>query len=76
MKTQSIAIDCLRRGEERVVGEISYTYPHWTVHNCPGHWELTGDPETGDLVWKSGQMWPEEAQIIDFIDRLNSLNNT
>lgn len=72
LKTQSIAIDCMRRGDERVVGEISYTYPHWTVHNCLGHWELTGDPEPEDLVWKTGQMWPEEAQIIDFLERLNS----
>jgi glutathione synthase/RimK-type ligase-like ATP-grasp enzyme len=72
LKTQSIAIDCLRRGEEWVVGEISYTYPHFTVHSCPGHWELTGDSEPNDLQWKAGQMWPEEAQISDFLDRLNS----
>ena len=72
LKTQSIAIDCLRRGEERVVGEISYTSPHWTVHKCPGHWELAEASE--DLIWKAGQMWPEEAQIADFLDRLYSTN--
>jgi glutathione synthase/RimK-type ligase-like ATP-grasp enzyme len=72
LKTQSIAIDCLRRGEERVVGEISYTYPHWTVHQCPGHWEFTGEPFPHDLIWKVGRMWPEEAQVSDFICRLKA----
>jgi glutathione synthase/RimK-type ligase-like ATP-grasp enzyme len=72
LKTQSIAVDCLRRGDERVVGEISYTYPHFTVHNCPGHWEITGDAEPNDLTWKSGQMWPEEAQVSDFLKRLDT----
>jgi glutathione synthase/RimK-type ligase-like ATP-grasp enzyme len=72
LKTQSVAIDCLRRGEERVVGEISYTYPHWTVHQCPGHWECENGSQPLNLTWKSGQMWPEEAQIEDFIKRLNS----
>lgn len=72
LKTQSIAIDVMRRGEERVVGEMSYTYPHRTVHSCPGHWELTGDAQPHDLKWVSGQMWPEEAQIADFLDRLHS----
>jgi glutathione synthase/RimK-type ligase-like ATP-grasp enzyme len=72
LKTQSVAIDCLRRREERVVGEISYTFPHFTVHRCLGHWELTGDSEPYDLQWKTGQMWPEEAQVADFLDRLQS----
>ncbi len=71
LKTQSIAIDCLTKGEERFVGEISYTYVSWMVHECPGHWELKGDPQTGDLIWYEGQMWPEEAQITDFLERLH-----
>jgi glutathione synthase/RimK-type ligase-like ATP-grasp enzyme len=73
LNTQSVAIDCLRRGEERVVGEISYTYPHWTIHQCPGHWEIINDSQPNELIWKSGQMWPEEAQITDFINRLNAI---
>jgi glutathione synthase/RimK-type ligase-like ATP-grasp enzyme len=72
LKTQSIAIDCLLRGKEHVVGEISYTYPHWTVHQCPGHWKLKKESKSQEFEWNSGQMWPEEAQVIDFIGRLNS----
>jgi glutathione synthase/RimK-type ligase-like ATP-grasp enzyme len=70
LKTQSIAIDILRRGEERVVGEISFTYPPWNILKSPGHWELNGNSEGNNLIWKSGQMRPEEAQIVDFLDRI------
>ena len=63
--TQSLAFDILRRGKELVISEISYTYVSWAVHNCPGHWELEED----ELAWKAGQMWPEEAQIQDFVKR-------
>lgn len=71
LKTQSIAIDCLRKDDKWVVVEMSYTFPHFITHDCPGHWELQGDPDTGELIWRDGQMWPEEAQIIDFLKRLN-----
>jgi len=70
LKTQSCAIDGLYDGKEPVVGEISYTYVSWAIHDCPGHWELDGLPQTGNLVWKEGRMWPEEAQIQDFLERL------
>ncbi len=72
LRTQSCAIDGLFRGSECVVGEISYTYATWAVHACPGHWELEGIPETGSLHWVPGKMWPEEAQIQDFLMRLNA----
>lgn len=72
LKTQSIAIDCLRKSEEWIVVEMSYTFPHFITHDCPGHWELQEDPDTGELIWQDGQMWPEEAQIIDFLKRLNA----
>ena len=71
LKTQSIAIDCLRKDDKWVVVEMSYTFPHFITHDCPGHWELQGDPDTGELIWLDGQMWPEEAQIVDFLKRLN-----
>lgn len=70
LSTQSIAIDGLRRGKESVIGEISYTYASWAVHECAGHWRLEGGPTDGDLVWQAGQMWPEEAQLADFRKRL------
>lgn len=76
LNTQSIAIDGLRRGEDRVVGEISYTYVSWVVHECPGHWRLVGSPMTGELMWQEGQMWPEEAQVQDFLHRLEGRDYT
>jgi hypothetical protein len=65
---QSVAIDGLRRGEDRVVGEITYAYVSWMVQSCPGHWERAG----GEPVWVEGRMWPEEAQAEDFMERLRS----
>ena len=70
LKTQSVAIDGLRRGDERVVGEISYTYLGWAVHDCPGHWELDGEPATGELRWVDGPMHPAEAIFEDFSGKL------
>jgi hypothetical protein len=37
------------------------------IHKCPGHWEPNAD---GALRWISGEMWPEEAQALDFAARL------
>lgn len=70
--TQSVAIDGLYRGNECMTTEISYSYVSWMVHECPGHWELEGDAESGRLIWKTGQMWPEDAIMEDFIARLKS----
>lgn len=64
--SQSVAIDFLRRDLNPVVAEVSYTYASWGVHNCPGHWDA-------ELRWHEGSMWPEEAQIEDFICRLRML---
>lgn len=60
LQAQSCAIDGLYRDGEPVVGEVSYTYASWAVHECPGHWD-------NDLNWHEGRMWPEEAQIEDYI---------
>ncbi len=68
---QSCAIDGLYRRDEVVVGEISYTYVSSAVYDCPGHWRLVGNPGHGDLVWQAGSMWPEEAQIEEFLARLD-----
>jgi hypothetical protein len=64
LNTQSCAIDGLWSGKQPVVGEISYTYASWAVHDCPGYWDT-------NMVWHEGHMWPEEAQIQDFVERLN-----
>jgi hypothetical protein len=65
--TQSVAIDGLYREGEPVVGEISYTYASWAVRDCPGHWVLGGDPDTGPLGWVDGQLRPEDAIFDDFM---------
>jgi hypothetical protein len=72
LKTQSVAIDGLRKKNDRLIGEISYTYASWAIHSCPGHWELKGNTDTGELVWHDGHMWPEEAQIVGFLKRLQT----
>jgi hypothetical protein len=68
--TQSVAIDGMRRGDERLLGEVSYTYVSWMVRDCPGHWTLHGDPETGELEWVDGHMAPDDAIFEDFIAAL------
>ncbi len=60
---QSMAYDFLYRDREPVVCEISYAYADWAVHNCPGHWQRSMD-------WVDGNMWPEEAQVEDFLNRI------
>ncbi len=72
LRSQSIGVDCLKRGDDCVIGEVSYTYISWLVHDCPGHWELAGTPSDGELVWRAGSMWPEEAQVADYLQRLES----
>jgi len=44
--------------------EISYTFSDSPVYECPGHWD-------SDFKWHEGKMWPEEAQVLDFIDRID-----
>lgn len=70
--TQSVAIDAMRRGDERVLGEVSYTYVSWMVRDCPGHWALHGEPETGDLEWIDGHVAPDDAIFEDFVAMLRS----
>ncbi|MEX2121087.1 MAG: hypothetical protein WD847_15960 [Pirellulales bacterium] len=69
--TQSCAIDGLLRGDEPVVGEISYTYASWAVQRCPGYWQSSPDGAARELAWHPGPIWPEEAQMEDFLARLS-----
>jgi hypothetical protein len=65
---QSMAYDFLinQRGEP-VLTEMSYTYVDWAVERCEGYW----DPE---LVWVPGHMWPEAAQVEDFLVHIRDPN--
>jgi hypothetical protein len=35
------------------------------VHDCPGHW-------TVDAGWVDGSVWPEDAQVDDFLTRIHA----
>jgi hypothetical protein len=67
---QSMAYDFLVRSNgQPVIVEISYTFIDKFVYQCPGHWNEK-------LEWIEGGIWPEEAQVIDFIDHINSKSNS
>ena len=67
--TQSVAIDGLRRGDTRLIGEISYAYGAWAIARCPGHW--VRDPATLDLRWVEGSMRAEDAIFQDFVAEID-----
>jgi len=35
------------------------------VHQCPGYWDR-------GFAWHAGSMWPEQAQVADFLVRLQA----
>ena len=72
LHTQSVGIDLLQHRRRQLVAEISYTYASWAVRDCPGHWELQGDADTGSLSWVEGRVHPEDAIFDDFVARLRS----
>jgi hypothetical protein len=74
--TQSVAVDGIYRGGERVLTEISYYYEGWILfEECQGHWVLHGDPETGELEWRDEQLRPEDAILDDFLATLVSVRD-
>ena len=62
---QCMSYDFLYKDGQPQICEISYAFVDWTVHSCPGHW----DPS---LNWIEGHMWPEEAQVEDFLKLVES----
>jgi hypothetical protein len=63
LQTQSVAIDGLYQEGKPAVLEISYTYSSWAVQKCSGHWDRS-------LRWNAGSMWPEDAQVEDYMVQL------
>jgi glutathione synthase/RimK-type ligase-like ATP-grasp enzyme len=73
LETQSVAVDGLRRGDTRLLAEISYTCAaRGAIAACPGHW--TQDPH-GNLLWIEGQLRAEDAIFDDFVSRLEGRSN-
>lgn len=64
----SIACDGLYDSGRPVVAEVSYAYVSSCIEACPGHWIRQAD----GLAWREGRMWPEEAQIEGFLQRLDA----
>lgn len=62
--TQSLAFDFVKdRSGAPLIVEISYCYLAGAVHACAGHWD-------GRLNWHEGQMWPQDAILIDLLDAI------
>lgn len=62
---QTMAFDFLYKDGRPIVCEISYTFVSSAVQGCPGHWDAR-------LNWHEGAMWPEEAQVEDFLAEVAS----
>ena len=65
LESQSMAFDfVLDGGGAPRIAEVSYCYDARAVYDCAGHW----DERHG---WHEGHMWPEEAILIDLVERLD-----
>ena len=62
---QTMAFDFLYKDGNPIVCEISYTFVSSAVESCPGHWD-------SQFNWHEGPMWPEEAQVEDFLAEVSS----
>lgn len=63
--SQSMAFDFVMNSEGLPrIAEVSYCYDARAVYNCAGHWD-------GRLGWHEGHVWPEEAILIDLLERLH-----
>lgn len=61
---QSMAFDfVLGKHQQPFILEVSYGYISQLVHSCPGYWD-------GRLKWYDGQVWPQDAILIDLLHAL------
>jgi glutathione synthase/RimK-type ligase-like ATP-grasp enzyme len=70
LNAESIAMDVLRRDDELVVTEVSYTFEPWKILACPGHWVCEDDSTS--LVWRNGPSSPEVAIFEDFVRTMSA----
>jgi|SRR5690348_834692 glutathione synthase/RimK-type ligase-like ATP-grasp enzyme len=69
---QTVALDILHRDREPVVIELTANYASWVVRECPGHWVLHGDPESGPMEWTDGCTRAADAIFEDFMDEFTA----
>jgi glutathione synthase/RimK-type ligase-like ATP-grasp enzyme len=69
LRTQSLALDFVRRNGSPVILEISYTFASWAIRDCPGHWVRHGDGPRPELQWIPGSVRAEDAIFEDFTAR-------
>ena len=61
VESQSMAFDfVLGEQQQPLILEVSYGYIPQLVHSCTGYWD-------GRLNWCEGQVWPQDAIIIDLL---------
>lgn len=60
--SQSMAFDFVSGEQQQpFILEVSYGYIPQLVHSCPGYWD-------GRLNWCKGQVWPQDAILIDLLN--------
>ncbi len=63
--SQSMAFDFVMDGGGAPrIAEVSYCYDARAVYDCAGHWDAR-------LAWHEGHVWPEDAILIDLLERLD-----
>ena len=61
INSQSLALDFIYDRDKKLkIIEISYGFPSYSVHQCPGYWDE-------DLKWHAGQKWPEDYILEDIL---------
>ena len=69
---QSLVFELMRRAAEFVVVEASVAGASRLVHDAPGHWTVDGDPLAGPLTFHEGRMRSEDAEMADYLIRLEA----
>jgi len=63
---QCLGFDFVKATDDQpTIVEVSYCFMAEAVHNCPGHWD-------NQLNWHEGQIWPQDAILIDLLELLHS----
>jgi len=66
LEIDSVGMDFLIYKKKYLLLEFCWTFPDYKLQKCPGHWNP-------DLEWIEGHMWPEEAQVEDFLQKIRYL---